>query len=345
MAYKFTDVAKGAKDLLAKNYTFGSKAEVKTATPNGVIFTSEVAVADRKTSATIKADYKNGNFKVEKLTLNTDSKIEGEFSLAEAFPGVKLIFKATDGSRAKGADAISASFGVEAVRGPAFLTTELDAINQSLTQSITYSRNGALFGVNAKAGIFTAEKAKKALDAAKKAAADKKDGSSFDEKAFAASQAKLGSVLAEDFAVLLGYRAKTFTVGLQADKKLKQATAFYQQAVSADLTVAGTVVFEHPFPFLTVQKPKAASAAGADVEASKKQAGVPTALPFALELGGSYKLAADTTVYAKAGSSGKVTLAYAQQVSPLTKLTFSGELDAVDVTKDARFGVLLNIAQ
>lgn len=60
---------------------------------------------------------------MDKLALNTDSKIEGEFSLAEAFPNGKLIFKATDGSRAKGADAISAALGVEATAaGKSFIT-------------------------------------------------------------------------------------------------------------------------------------------------------------------------------------------------------------------------------
>lgn len=201
---------------------------------------------------------------------------------------------------------------------------------------MTYTHNGFVLGASGKYGIFTAEKAKKAAEAAKKAAEKEHK-----EVPAAAAGPKVGSLVVEDYAVLLGYKTKAFTVGLQADKKLKQATAFYHHAVNADLTVAGTAVFEHPFPFLTVHKNKAAEAAAAD----KKHAAVPTSFPFALEVGGSYKLAADTTVFAKAGSSGKVTLAYAQQVSPLTKLTFTGELDAIDVTKDARFGVTLNISQ
>lgn len=35
-------------DLLSKNFTFGSKAELKTATPNGLNFTSEVSVVEKK---------------------------------------------------------------------------------------------------------------------------------------------------------------------------------------------------------------------------------------------------------------------------------------------------------
>ena len=53
-------------------------------------------------SALLKAEGGFGAFRADKLQIGTDKKIAGEFSLAEAFPGTKLTFKATDGSRAAG---------------------------------------------------------------------------------------------------------------------------------------------------------------------------------------------------------------------------------------------------
>jgi hypothetical protein len=65
---------------------------------------------------------------------------------------------------------------------------------------------------------------------------------------------------------------------------------------------------------------------------------------FNIEAGAAYKAAADTTVTTKVTSGGKIAASYAQQVSPLAKLTFATEVDAANVASDDhKFGILLNI--
>ena len=67
---------------------------------------------------------------------------------------------------------------------------------------------------------------------------------------------------------------------------------------------------------------------------------------FDIEAGLAYRAAADTIVTAKVNATGKVSVSYAQQVSPLTKITFATELDAANVASDEhRFGIALAIAQ
>lgn len=65
---------------------------------------------------------------------------------------------------------------------------------------------------------------------------------------------------------------------------------------------------------------------------------------FNIEAGAAYKAAADTTVTTKVTSGGKIAASYAQQISPLAKLTFATEVDAANVASDDhKFGILLNI--
>lgn len=79
-------------DLLSKSYVYQNKVELKSTTANGVTFTTDATVS-KPASANVKAEFASGNFKVDKLSIGTDKKINGEFSLLEAFPGTKLIFK------------------------------------------------------------------------------------------------------------------------------------------------------------------------------------------------------------------------------------------------------------
>jgi hypothetical protein len=97
-------------------------------------------------SASLKLEGASGNFRVDKFAIGTDKKIAGEFSLADAFPGTKVTFKATDGSRAAGADAITAVLGAEykAASGNATVTADVDAIKGAVDATALTAYNGFL---------------------------------------------------------------------------------------------------------------------------------------------------------------------------------------------------------
>lgn len=118
---------------------------MKTTTSTGVTFTSEATVS-RPAAASIKAEGASGNFKLDKLQLGTDKKVTAEVSLAESFPGTKFTFKATDGSRAAGADAISAVVGVEykAAAGNSIFTLDVDAIKAGVDATAVFAYEGLL---------------------------------------------------------------------------------------------------------------------------------------------------------------------------------------------------------
>jgi hypothetical protein len=111
-------------DLLSKPYPDTHKVELKTAGSNGVTFTTEAilgpvpAVQKKKPAGahapqnlcwlpradflpclsaailTVKGEgVVSGNFKVDKLSVDTNRDIAGEFSLAEVVKGTKLTFK------------------------------------------------------------------------------------------------------------------------------------------------------------------------------------------------------------------------------------------------------------
>ena len=107
--------------------------------------------------------------------------------------------------------------------------------------------------------------------------------------------------------MLVGYKAKDYTVSAQTEKKATAVTASYYHAIAPDMTAAAVA----KFPLA----PKA-SVAGFDVE-----------------IGLAYRLAADTTVTTKVNSAGKVAASYAAQVSPVTKLTFAAEVDAANISR------------
>jgi hypothetical protein len=135
--------------------------------------------------------------------------------------------------------------------------------------------------------------------------------------AASAKLAKAGGVALDDYNVLLGWTDASTTVAVKTSKKLTEVTAGYHQVVSSTISTAAVA----KFPL---------AAAPAD--------------KFDVELGLAYKAAADTTVNAKVSSSGRVAVSYAQVVSPLTKITFAGEVDAADIGSDNhKFGVLLNL--
>jgi hypothetical protein len=112
MALKYASVLKGAKDLLQKPFSFDNKVELKTATSTGAVFTADSSISgkDGSASGNLKVEYKKDSFSIDKLSVGTDKKVVGEFTLAEGVPNTDFTFKFSDGSRAADAE-ITASVG------------------------------------------------------------------------------------------------------------------------------------------------------------------------------------------------------------------------------------------
>ena len=159
-------------------------------------------------SASINASGASGSFKVDKLQVATDKKIVGEFSLVESFPGTKLTFKATDGSRAAGADAISAVIGAEYkdASGRSVLTVDADAIKAGVDATLLVAYEGVLLGATAKSSLAA-------------------------------------GFSVTDYGVLVGYKTKAYTVSAAAEKKMTTVTASYLQVVSPTITTAAIAKF------------------------------------------------------------------------------------------------------
>lgn len=120
-----------------------------------------------------------------------------------------------------------------------------------------------------------------------------------------------------DYSVLAGYKGKDFTAAVSGESRLTVVGAGYFHTVTPDLTAAAVA--------------KVPVAAKGDVS---------------VEIGAAYRLAADTTVTAKFSNPGVVSVSYAQQISPLTKLTFASSVNAAKIATDTpNFGVQLNIVQ
>jgi len=279
---KYADVAKSAKDLLSKSFVYSHKVEIKSTTTDGVTFTGEATVS-KPASASIKGEYAKGNFKVDKLQLSTDKKIVGEFSMLEVAPGTKLTFKATDGSRVAGADAVQATVGVEYKRPEGVITLDVDPIHMGVDASFLVDYKGILVG-----------------------------GSG------GAKTAKSGDFSLAEYNLLTGYKSREYTVSLATEKRFQNAVLSYFQSVNPTTSVAAVARFP--------------------------VASVPSSSALDIEVGTSYKPHADTTVCGKINANGKLAVSYAQQVSPMTKITFATEFDAANVTSDDhKMGIVLSI--
>jgi len=215
MSYaKYSDVAKAAKDLLSKPYPDTHKVELKTVAANGVTFTTEAVLgatggsADKKGTPvlTVKGEgIVSGNFKVDKLSLDTNKDITGEFSLAEVVKGTKLSFKATDGTRAAavaGVDPISATIGVEHRADFGTFTLDVAALKQSVDATAVVGYESFLFGGSVKVARGAA------------------------------------GVDLTDYSALLGFKNKDIAASVASEKKFKSFTASYHQVVSPTFSVA-----------------------------------------------------------------------------------------------------------
>jgi hypothetical protein len=209
MVSRYADVVKGAKDLLTKSFNYNNKVEIKSSTPNGVVFTAETVVS-KPASANLKGEFARGNFKVDKLQVATDRKIVGEFSLTEAFPNTKLTLKATDATRASGADAISAVVGAEYKRDFGTFSLDVDAVKQTVDATALTTSRGILAG-------------------------------------FTASAANKDGFKVSSYDVLVGYKTKEYTAAVQTEKTFSGATVSFHRIVNADVSVGALAKFPAAF--------------------------------------------------------------------------------------------------
>lgn len=212
---KYSDVAKAAKDLLSKPYPDTHKVDLKTTAANGVTFTTEAVVGPiaapapkKKATAVLTAKAEgvtSGKFKVDKVSVDSNKDVAGEFSLADVIKGTKLTFKATDSTRAAavdGVDAVSATFGAEHRHEKGTLNVDVEVLKQAVDASGVVAFDRFLVGgsVSVKRG---------------------------------ASGVELG-----DYAALVGYKADKLAVSIAGEKKLSSFVASYHQVVSDKVTVA-----------------------------------------------------------------------------------------------------------
>lgn len=171
-------------------------------------YTAEAVVQDKgKAKASLKAEFARGNLKCEKLSLNHENKIETEFSLVEAIPKTKLTFKATDGSRASGAEAVTAKIGLERKDASSVATLDFDALNYNADLTAVVSYNKFLLGAQATASMGK------------------------------------GAPSVSDYNVLLAYKDAETIAGVQTSKKLSNVTVAYHQVVNGDLSAAAKASF------------------------------------------------------------------------------------------------------
>lgn len=191
-------------DALSKQYGFANKVEV-TAPANDITFTSEAVIAGKAPSVFVKGVYATGVVKHE-LKLSSDKKINYEGSLDNALgAGTKVTFKASDGTRAAGAEAVTAVLGAEYKSKAAFVTAEVDTLKFSV---------GATGIFSVYEGFYVGAQAK--VDLAK------------------------GADVA-DFNAALAYKDKATTVAVVTDKKLSLFSLGIHSVVSDKTAFAATV--------------------------------------------------------------------------------------------------------
>lgn len=146
MATKFSDLGKGAKDLLNDDYTTANSLKCKkSAGPVNVTIDSDRNTSSGAVSSKIGAKFAYAGFNIDKLQLKANGArvFESSFKVA---PELKLAFKAD-----KGADLC-----VDYVKGPLFATGKLDAMKMSkINATACYSHKalGAKVGCNVVYGV------------------------------------------------------------------------------------------------------------------------------------------------------------------------------------------------
>eukprot|EP01138_Halocafeteria_seosinensis_P009166 gb/GECG01009367.1/.p1 GENE.gb/GECG01009367.1/~~gb/GECG01009367.1/.p1 ORF type:complete len:307 (+),score=57.39 gb/GECG01009367.1/:1-921(+) len=211
---KFGDVFKATKDFFKKSFSDEHKVEVKSQAPNGVKYTAEGGVSKKGGTGSLKAEYKKGDFNVDKVQIGTDQKIGVDLSLKNFAPNTKALFKVEDGTRASGAKT-SATFGLETVQNfgvQTGLEADFDVVNATANASTLFNYQGFLFGASGSLNTHINDNDSKGLEP-----------TAYD--------------------VLVGYKANGSTFGLQTEKKFSSATAFFYNEANKDFTVTGKASF------------------------------------------------------------------------------------------------------
>lgn len=177
-------------------------------------FTAEGGVSRTGGTGSLKAEYKKGDFNVDKVEIGTNEKIAADFSLKNFAPDTKALFKVEDGTRASGAKT-SATLGFETVQDFGVKTgieADIDVVNATANASVLFNYQGFLLG-----------------------------GSGSLNTHFNDNDSKGVEPTAYD--AVLGYQANGSTFGLQTEKKFTKATAFFHNQANKDFTVTGKATF------------------------------------------------------------------------------------------------------
>uniref|UniRef100_A0A7S1C8S9 Porin domain-containing protein n=1 Tax=Bicosoecida sp. CB-2014 TaxID=1486930 RepID=A0A7S1C8S9_9STRA len=210
--FKYGDILKAGTDLLTKRYKYERKVKVETKSRDGVKFTSEGKLAGKGFDGILKAEYEQGNLKLNKLELSTAGKVAGELTLKGLADGVELSFKAEEGLRTSGtisAGVLGGSYTADAFR----VDADVDLINgPTLAAAAITKYEGFLVGGHAKFNVAPKEGA---------------DG-------------------LEDFGFALGYDGADFRAAATTTGKLAGVNVGLHHAVDANVAVAAGVSFALP---------------------------------------------------------------------------------------------------
>jgi voltage-dependent anion channel protein 2 len=182
------------------------------------VFAFDFRFPDAASTAAVKAKFSSGNFKVDNLEVSSNKTLTGEVSLVEALPATKLGFKATDSTREKGAESVSAEISAEYIHKSGVVTVSVDALKYAASATALVNYQGFLVG--------------------------------------GAASAKVGGdkgLAVGDYNVLLGYKTKDITTAIATDNKLANGTVAYYQVVRPDITTAAVAKF--PLAFAKTDAP------------------------------------------------------------------------------------------
>jgi len=272
---------------------------------NGMSFIGDASVGCAgKTKANIKVKGTHGDLTIDKLTIGTEKKLEGELKFANIFPHAQASFKFTDGSRDSGAET-TAEIGLKVTSDVlGVVDVEADPLRgPTFTVSFVKEISSVFFGAKAKLAA-TAWGVESHGDSESKASEGKKT---------AATAFTAGGVTASLSGLLLGYKANDFTLYAQTcgHSGYDHLHVGLLHNASSSLTT-GVCVYVKP-----EDGPK-------------------------IVFGGSYTVDDRTTVSATANQDALVSVAYKKKINPSATVTLNGQVDAPKLSSGShKFGLTL----
>lgn len=287
----FENVAKAAGDLIKKPYLDAHKLEVRGTGSNGVTFVAESILGD------IPAPKKAGEPAAPALAVRAEAvSVYGGFKVDKvAVDSNKDV--AMDFSVPAGVKGLNLSF--KSVDGSRRTAAKPD-VKAALALSYTDAH------VNSSAEV----------DALKKTAGVSVVGGFQEYLAGVSAKFDLGEgVKATDYDVTVGYKAKDIAASIATEKKFSAIAGNLFVGINSQWSVAAQAKVGASF-FL---KPAAEGA----------EAAAPAA--FDLAAGFQYKQTPDVTIAGKLNAARQLNLSYAQQISPLAKVTVSSVIDGAQL--------------